>query len=463
MRYDTLVIGAGMSGIAAGIRLAHFGKRVAILERHDLWGGLNSFYTAGGRRFDVGLHALTNYGPRGQKGTPLARILRQLRIRHEELQAGEQGHSEIHLVGRKLRFSNDFTLLESDVAAAFPDQADGFARLARTVRELDLGSDEPPTHSAREELENYLSDPALREMLLIPACYYGSAREDDVDWYTFMVLFQSLFFEGLWRPDGGIRTILNLLMKRFKRAGGELCMGNGVSEVLRQGDRAVGVRLEDGQELEADTLLSCAGAVETLSLCGEAKAQAAAPEAGQLTFFESLSILDVEPADHGLSATTLFFSNEERLRYRRPEDLVDVASGVISVPNNFHCATPLKEGLVRLTVLADHDRWCALPQEEYTAKKKELSDLAIENAAHLAFDWRPHTVFRDTFTPRTIRHYTSRINGAVYGSPKKRFDGSTGIDGLYLCGTDQGHLGVVGAMVSGISIANRYGLLTAAN
>ena len=30
--YDTIIIGAGMSGLAAGIRLAHFGQRVAFLS-----------------------------------------------------------------------------------------------------------------------------------------------------------------------------------------------------------------------------------------------------------------------------------------------------------------------------------------------------------------------------------------------------------------------------------------------
>ncbi|HUG12350.1 MAG TPA: FAD-dependent oxidoreductase, partial [Opitutaceae bacterium] len=49
--YDAIIIGAGMSGLAAGIRLAHFGKRVVILERHNAIGGLNSFYSIDGRKF----------------------------------------------------------------------------------------------------------------------------------------------------------------------------------------------------------------------------------------------------------------------------------------------------------------------------------------------------------------------------------------------------------------------------
>ena len=68
MRYDAIVIGAGMSGLAAALRLAQHEQRVVVLEKHELWGGLNSFYTLQGRAFDVGLHALTNYAAPGQKG-----------------------------------------------------------------------------------------------------------------------------------------------------------------------------------------------------------------------------------------------------------------------------------------------------------------------------------------------------------------------------------------------------------
>ncbi|MHC4065650.1 MAG: FAD-binding protein, partial [Planctomycetota bacterium] len=39
MDYDVVIIGAGMSGLAAGIRLAYFDQRVCILERHEVYGG----------------------------------------------------------------------------------------------------------------------------------------------------------------------------------------------------------------------------------------------------------------------------------------------------------------------------------------------------------------------------------------------------------------------------------------
>ncbi len=44
----------------------------------------------------------------------------------------------------------------------------------------------------------------------------------------------------------------------------------------------------------------------------------------------------------------------------------------------------------------------------------------------------------------------------VYGSPVKIADGTTPWPNLFIAGTDQGYLGIVGAMLSGVSIVNRH-------
>ncbi len=57
---------------------------------------------------------------------------------------------------------------------------------------------------------------------------------------------------------------------------------------------------------------------------------------------------------------------------------------------------------------------------------------------------------------RTIKKFTGHHLGAVYGSPTKVLSGTTPIKGLYLCGTDQGFLGIIGSMLSGITMANNH-------
>jgi len=60
------------------------------------------------------------------------------------------------------------------------------------------------------------------------------------------------------------------------------------------------------------------------------------------------------------------------------------------------------------------------------------------------------------FTPSTIVRFTGHDNGAIYGSPDKQLDGRTHLENLFVCGTDQGFVGIIGSIVSGISMANQH-------
>ena len=137
MAYDVLIIGAGLSGLAAGIRLAHFDKKVCILEKHIEIGGLNSFYKRKNRVFDVGLHAMTNYTPKGVRSSPLGTLLKQLRFRHDDFRLCEQQMSEIHFPEKSLRFTNDFEFFRQEVAERFPLRIDGFQKLVGFINAYD--------------------------------------------------------------------------------------------------------------------------------------------------------------------------------------------------------------------------------------------------------------------------------------------------------------------------------------
>jgi phytoene dehydrogenase-like protein len=361
--------------------------------------------------------------------------------------------------GATVRFSNDEQLLIDEVARAFPHAADRFVRLVEELREIPLGTEDGATDSARARLEAALGDPDLVDLLLVPTCYYGSARENDVDWDQFVILFRSIFLEGLAIPNRGIREFLKLFVQRLKDAGGELRLKSEVARIVVEDGAARGVELTDGTVLEADSVISSAGWVETMNLCGPAHAAQVAPgDRGRLSFVETISVLDRWPtairAD--MDSAVVFFSLSDRFRYERPDDFVDLNSGVVSMPTNYADTPSDHEALFRVTVLADHDRWVGLEEDAYVAKKQEVADAALAATTAFCGDVRPHEVFRDVFTPRTIHKYTAKLGGAIYGSPNKRRDGSTPVAGLSLCGTDQGFLGVVGAAVSGIAIATQH-------
>jgi phytoene dehydrogenase-like protein len=130
--YPLVIIGGGLSGLAAGIRFARFGQKVLILEKHTKPGGLNSYYYRKGRLFETGLHAITNYAPPESKHAPLNRLLRQLKIPRKQFITRQQLSSEILFQGRKtLRFTNDFSSFQDDVLQNFPLEADRFKKLVK--------------------------------------------------------------------------------------------------------------------------------------------------------------------------------------------------------------------------------------------------------------------------------------------------------------------------------------------
>jgi phytoene dehydrogenase-like protein len=452
--YDTIIIGAGMSGLAAGIRLAHFGKRVCILERHTAIGGLNSFYRQGGRTYDVGLHAVTNYATKGTRHGPMARLLRQLRITWDEWAMAPQLGSAIIFPSAILRFSNDFDLLESEVRWRFPRQIDNFRRLAASLHDYDQFGQSGANRSARKVVTETIDDPLLAEMILCPILFYGGSCEHDIDFDQFSILFRAIYLEGLARPLAGVQMILKMLVRRFKDLGGELRLRAAVERIAVKDGAVEKVVLEGGAEIEARNVLSSAGWSETLRLCDAGHVDHAPP--GRLSFVESISILNALPRTLGYDKTIVFYNDSDQFHYEKPDDLVDLRSGTICSPNNFAYSEPLEEGVMRISALANYDRWAALDENAYREEKVRCYEQMAASAARFVPDFRGAVVETDLFTPLTIHRFTGHADGAIYGSAEKHRDGTTHLKNLYICGNDQGLVGIVGTIISGISIANRH-------
>jgi phytoene dehydrogenase-like protein len=454
MLYDVLIIGAGMSGLAAGIRLAYYSKRVCIVEKHHRVGGLNSFYTLGGYKFDVGLHAMTNYVPKGVRLAPLSKLLRQLKLKAEDFALYPQLMSVIKFPNKTLRFNNDFSFFVQEVVDNFPRQADNFQKLLKTIFEYDELNLHAKPISAREVIGSIISDPLLSDMIFCPLMFYGNAQENDMEFSQFVIMFKSIFCEGFARPQAGVRQILDVLVKKYQACGGELRLKCGVKSIQIANSKVESILLENGEILTADRILSSAGYVETMRLLSDYDAASFKHDVGKISCMESIMVLDKEPAKMGYNTTVTFFNNSDKFNYRKPDELVAVSSGVICCPNNFQFERPLPEGMIRITNLANFDLWNKLDDEEYKAQKAAWLRITLNEVVKFVPDFRDSIIFTDIFTPKTIHKFTGHVNGAVYGTPNKIKTGRTHLDNLFICGTDQGFLGIVGTMLSGISMAN---------
>lgn len=455
--YDTIIIGAGMSGLAAGIRLAMYDKKVLILEKHTISGGLNSYYARGKRKFDVGLHAMTNFVKKGDKAKPMTKLLKQLRIGYDELLLSEQNKSLIKFKSESLYFNNEFDFLVEQIRTKFPNDVDSFLKFVTYIKEFNEVALDNKTYMAKDVAYTFISNPLLVEMIFAPLLIYGSAWENDMDFSQFVIMFKSIYLEGFCRPDGGVRTIINLLLDKYKALGGELRFKSGVAKIHDQNGAVTSVELENGEILYTSKIISSIGHPETMNIAaGYKKTQL--PPVGSLSFCESILCLDKMPKDFGIDETIIFYNENDVYEYKKASGLYDTRSAVICFPNNFMKDT-IGEAIARVTYIANYNNWKELDKTIYKEKKQILAQDSLNTIKAIAPNFDAKIEFMDVFTPTTIERYTGHFQGCVYGSTDKIRDGKTSIKGLYLCGTDQGFLGIVGSMLSGISMANLHGLM----
>ncbi len=452
--YQLIIIGGGLSGLAAGIRSARFGRKTLILEQHHLPGGLNSYYFRHGHLLETGLHAMTNYAEPGDRHAPLNRLWRQLKLSRKQFATHRQLASEIVFPRASLTFSNDFDDLLSSVRQNFPAVTRRFLTMTGKIREYDPFSD-VPRRSARDFLRHHLNEPLLEDMLLLPLMVYGNAEEHDMDLGQFVIMFRALFLEGFFRPRGTIREFLDLLVSHYRHYDGELRFRAPVRRIFGHGDKIHGVELEDGERLTGDAVLSTIGLPGTIFLSGWNADEES--YTGRMSFMETIVML---PADSlprlRHDRTIIFYNTGKRLNYQRPDDAVDPTWGVICFPHNFE-GLPIPDPLqIRITNAANYAVWQRAEGEAYRQLKEECIARSREVVMKIIGNYGPDVVYQDSFTPLTIERFTAKAAGAVYGSPVKIKSGRTPWKNLFIAGTDQGYLGIVGAMLSGVTIVNQH-------
>jgi phytoene dehydrogenase-like protein len=452
--YQLVIIGGGLSGLAAGIRFARFGGKVLILEQHHTPGGLNSYYRRQGFLLETGLHAMTNYAPPKEKHAPLNRLFRQLKLSRKKFITHQQQRSEIIFPDQAhLFFSNDISLLSEEVSRVFPTEADNFQHLVKIIKEYDpfIPRD---FISTRKELKKIFNDPLLIDMLLCPLMIYGNSMEHDMDFDQFVIMFRAIFLEGFFRPQATIKEFLDYLLQHYLSFGGEIRFKTKVSKLDLTADKVRAVYLESGEKISCGQLISTIGWPNTLRLQGKTTQKEEKKFHGQMSFTELITILPANRQKPKFQDRTIIFYNFGSYDYCRPAQAVDPSWGVICFPDNFSGLESKKYFQIRVTNPANYDIWQQVRGKQYYDLKEEWKEKSVEMVAKIIGNYRQNIVYEDSFTPLTIEKFTAKAAGAVYGSPLKIKDGRTLYENFFIAGTDQGYLGIVGSMLSGVTMVN---------
>ncbi len=273
-----IVVGGGLAGLSASLRLAGAGRRVTLLERESVPGG-----RAGVSVHDVadGRYAIDT-GPTVLTMPDLLRdafdCVGQRMEDHLDLVPVDPLYRASYPDGSVLDVKADPAAMAAEVERVCgPDEAAGYLRFVQFVSQLyklemrhfiDRNLDSPfdlvrPSlarlvalggmRKLAPKVGQYLKDPRTQRVLSFQAMYAGLAPHDALAIYAVIAYMDSV--AGVYFPKGGMHAVPRALAAAAEKAGVEIRYDAEVTRVETRGQRAVAVHTADGERHAADAVV----------------------------------------------------------------------------------------------------------------------------------------------------------------------------------------------------------------
>jgi phytoene dehydrogenase-like protein len=501
--YDAIVIGSGMGGLAFACIMAKLkGWRVLLLERHFKIGGFtHTFERPGSWSWDVGLHYVGEMG-RGMLGRRLFDFItegqvtwnplpdnfdefvypclrfsvpsNQTRFRDALIQSFPEERKNIRRYFRDLNAAQRW-LHRRTMAAASPPL---MGKIIRWVNHLTEG---PALTSTGRYLERRFRNPRLRAVTASQWGNYGVPPAQSA--FATHALIVTHYFNGAWYPEGGAGEIAKATGAVIRRAGGELLPNCEVTRILLEDGQAIGVevlskkgRQGSRMEFRAPCVVSDAGAWNTFARL--------LPSSCQLPFRSELAVppkgfevvqlflgLRRDPREMGFRGENhwIFTSYDHDETFSRQNELLEGRAlwAYLSFPSlkQSQGGRPTAEIIAPLsyeTLKSYREQPWRRRSPEYEAAKSRISKALLELVERHYPGFRELIEYSELATPLTFEHFTAMPQGSTYGYPgipdryhKSWLSPTTPVRNLYLTGADVGSVGIMGALMGGVSTASR--------
>ena len=271
---DVVVVGAGLAGLSAALRLAGAGRKVTVVEREAVPGGRAGLIADHGYAFDTGPTVLTMPGLIADAFAAVGEEMTDWLT----LNPVEPLYRAYYPDGSRLDVHSEPARMAAEIERVIgPGEAAGYLRYVDFVSDLyryelndfiDRNIDSPldllTPDLARlvaiggfrrlaPKVEQFLNDPRTQRVYSFQAMYAGLSPYDALAIYAVIAYMDSV--AGVYFPEGGMHAVPRAMAAAAAAHGVDFRYSTEVARVDLAGQRATGVITTDGERIAADAVV----------------------------------------------------------------------------------------------------------------------------------------------------------------------------------------------------------------
>jgi len=500
-KYDVIIIGSGISGLTSGILLAKEGKKVLILEKHFKAGGWTHTFKRDNYEWDVGIHYIGEvHNPR----SPVRKLFDLVSDGKLEWHKMEDNYDRIIFPDKQYNFVAPREKFIQDMAGYFPGTED---KMRRYIQVVDEAVKSGQSYFANKALPNWLgnftynkmtrkffshSDKTTREVIMdifddetilgvLSGQWGDHGLPPGYSSFAMHAMVVRHYLDGGNYPIGTSRRIAETAVDYLESMGGALYVNAGVDEIITHKGKAVGVRLEKGDEILVPLIISSAGVMNTYGNFlrnnkafsqMSAQLKTVTPTSSYMCLYIGLN-KSAEELKLGNTNLWIYpgYNHDQNVANYMQDSTKELPVVYVSFPSAkdpaFEKENPGFATMEAITVAnwSEYDNWKDKPWknrgDEYETMKDKLSERILEKVYEHVPQAKEAIAYSELSTPLSVKSLANYPEGELYGidhAPdrfhQKWLKPKSEIKNLYLTGQDVLTVGVTSALFSGLVTAS---------
>ena len=294
---DAIIIGSGIGGLVTASQLAAKGAKVIVLEKYIIPGGSGGSFKRKGYTFDVGASMIFGFGEKGYTNL-LTRALKDVNEYCETIPDPVQ--LEYHLPNNFcISVDREYEKFIEKLTERFPHERDGIKKFYGTCKKVFNCLDSMPLLSiedfsylfkvffkaplsclglarwlpvnAGDIARKFIKDQELLKFIDIECFCWSVMPAIKTPMINAGMVFTDRHAGGINYPKGGVGKIAEKLVSGIERLGSKVRYRANATEILLEDEKAIGVKLSNGEKIYSDIVVSNSTRWDTFGLNGNDK------------------------------------------------------------------------------------------------------------------------------------------------------------------------------------------------